>query len=415
MRKRKCGLVATIIAFSVIVGACSNAEDGKQSGTSNIITEANGTEKETLGETGKVESDTSEETSTSEVVTEEATTEEGTTEETTTPTGDKEPNGEYKPITMAFVGDTYFSDKLYDHYTKSGLTGFMGQSIVDIFQNTDIMIANHEYVATDLPDDAKDTVQIYNFKSPVAREVLWKELGVDIVSMANNHAMDYGEQSLLDTFKALEANDIAYIGAGKNLAEALEAEIKVVNGKKIAIIGSCRFIPSWSWYAQENKPGVMTTYESTDRYKMILNEIKRLKEVEKCDIVAVYVHFGKEKSFELTDNQPVIAHGYIDAGADFVIGSHAHNLQGIEIYKGAPIYYNLGNFLFSNYSSDTMVVNIKINEDNSVTTSITPCVSKQYKVNEADAKKAQEIFDFIESISINVEIDENGNVIEKIE
>ena len=420
MRKSKYGLFAAIMAFSLIAGACSNAEDGKQSGTSNIITEANGTEKETNSATGKNENDTSNESSTSEGVTEEDTTqkdttEKDTTEETTTPIEGTTPNGEYKPITMAFVGDTYFSDKLYDHYTKSGITGFMGQSIVDIFQNTDIMIANHEYVATDLPDDAKDTVQIYNFKSPVAREVLWRELGVDIVSMANNHAMDYGEQSLLDTFEALEANDIAYIGAGKNLADALEAEIKVLNGKKIAILGSCRFIPSWSWYAQENKPGVMTTYESTDRYKMILEEIKRLKEVEKCDIVAVYVHFGKEKSFELTSNQPVIAHGYIDAGADFVIGSHAHNLQGIEIYKGAPIYYNLGNFLFSNYSSDTMVVNIEINEDNSVTTSITPCVSKQYTVNEDTDKKAQEIFDFIESISINVEIDENGNVTEKIE
>ena len=75
------------------------------------------------------------------------------------------------------------------------------------------------------------------------------------------------------------------------------------------------------------------------------DEISRLKTEEKCDFVAIYVHFGKEKSNQILDNQKVIAHGYIDAGANLVIGSHAHCLQGIEIYKGVPIYYNLGNFL----------------------------------------------------------------------
>ena len=427
MKKRVIGLFTAVMLTSVLGCACSDAGSEKNTADKTTVATENTAEKETT--TKKVTEDTTEnqenttEDSTKNTDKEETTKDESSkehisggnpTEEVTTPSAGNSENGEYKPVTLAFVGDTYFSDKLYSNYTKSGLTGFMGQSILDIFQNSDIMIANHEYVATDLPEDAKDTIQIYNFKSPVEREVLWKELGVDIVSMANNHAMDYGQQSLLDTFDALDANDIAYIGAGNNLSEALEAEIKIVNGKKIAIIGSCRFIPSWSWYAQENKPGVMTTYESTDRFIMIKDEIKRLKEKEKCDIVAVYVHFGKEKSFELTDNQPIIAHGYIDAGADFVIGSHAHNLQGIEIYKGAPIYYNLGNFLFSNYSVDTMVVNIEINEDNSVSTKITPCVSKQYTVNEATGKKAQDILNFIESISVNVEIDENGKVTEKI-
>lgn len=434
MKRKVSVLLSILLAAAILVTACSSVDDNKE-GTTDVETvgaasKEDTTEDRTTDNDSTEENTTGEDTSTGEASTEDNTSENETTENNTTgeqssdnkqeeptipvsQTGNQ--NGEYKPVTMAFVGDTYFSDKLYSNYTKSGLTGFMGQSIVDIFKNTDIMIANHEYVATDLPEEAKDTIQLYNFKSPTAREVLWKELGVDMVSMANNHAMDYGEQSLLDTFAALDANNIAYIGAGKNLDEALKGEIRIVNGKKIAVLAACRFIPSWEWYAQANKPGVMTTYESTDRYGMVKDEIKRLKEEEKCDIVAVYVHFGKEKSYELTSNQPVIAHGYIDAGADFVIGSHAHNLQGIEIYKGAPIYYNLGNFLFSNYAVDTMVVNIEINEDNSVSTRITPCVSKQYKVEEATGSKAQEIFDFVESISVNVEIDENGNVTEKVE
>ncbi|MBQ2745445.1 MAG: CapA family protein [Lachnospiraceae bacterium] len=432
MKKRLSAVLSVMLVMMMLVSACGNSDKANTETITAETTESTeqASEDTTLQtddtESNYLETQDSAENTTSSLATEENTTkkteepttkvvesEEPTTEEAST--SGSNVNEDYKPVTMAFVGDMYLSDKLYSNYTKSGLTGFLGQSILDIFQKTDIMIANHEYVATDLPEEAKDTQQLYNFKSPVAREILWKEMGVDIVSLANNHAMDYGEQSLLDCLDALDAIGIARIGAGKNLADALKADIRIVNGKKIAVLAASRFIVSWEWYAQTNKPGVMTTYESTDRYKMMKDEIKRLKEEEKCDIVAVYVHFGQEKSYELTSNQPVIAHGYIDAGADFVIGSHAHNLQGIEIYKGAPIYYNLGNFLFSNYVSDTMVVNIAINADNSVSTRITPCVSKQYSVQEATGTKAQEIYDFIESISVNVRIDENGNVTEKVE
>ena len=334
-------------------------------------------------------------------------------EETTEEITEEETEEEYIPVTMAFTGDIYLSDKLYGYYAESGVTGFLSQKLAEIFSNTDLMICDHEYASTDLPDSYKDTRQLYNFKSPTYYEAIWKDLGVDIVTLANNHTMDYGRQSLLDTMAALDAQGIAYVGAGKNLEEAKSAEIRYVNGKKIAILGSSRFIPDVDWYAQANKPGIMTTYESTDRFSMMKEEITRLKEEEKCDIVAVFVHFGKEKSYDILENQKIIAHGYVDAGADFVIGSHAHNLQGIEIYKGAPIYYNLGNFLFGNYEVDTMLVNIKINEDNSVESSIVPCKSSQYKTRDAVGQEVQEIYDFVESISVNVIIDENGNVTEK--
>lgn len=358
---------------------------------------------------------TEEKSTTDEVTTENAATsteDVTTTEEVTSTT--EEYTGEYVPVTMAFTGDIYLSDKLNGYYEKSGVTGFLSQGIAENFSGVDLMICNHEYASTDLPDSAKDTGQLYNYKAPMSREVIWKDLGVDIVSVANNHALDYGEQSLLDTMTALDKQGIAYVGGGKNLEEAKSAEIRYVNGKKIAILAATRFILNYQWYAQENKPGLMTTYESTNRFQMMKEEIRRLKEEEKCDIVVAYVHFGKEKSYEIIDNQKVIAHGYIDAGADMVVGSHAHNLQGIEIYKNAPIYYNLGNFLFENYPVDTMLVNVKINEDNSIETSIVPCKSQSYMVKEAAGQEAQEIIDFVESISINVQIDEKGNVKEKV-
>ena len=388
MKKTLRALLAMVIMSSMLV-ACTSSKPSVDAGATDADSSTNTT----------AEGDTS--------TTEEPTTEEPTTEE---PTTTQPP---YEPITLAFAGDMYLSDKLYGYYQKDGLTGFLGQSILDIFQKTDIMVANHEYVATDLPESAKDTIQIYNFKAPTAREVLWDEMGVDIVSLANNHAMDYGLQSLVDCLDTIDKLNVKYIGAGRNLADAKKAEIYEMNGKKVAILASCYFIPGWSWYAQENRPGVMTTYEGTDRYGMVKDEIKRLKEEEGCDVVGVYVHYGKEHTTQIISRQKNVSYGYIDSGADFIIGSHAHNLQGIEIYKDAPIYYNLRNFLFTNKATDTMVVNLVINEDNSITTKITPCKSKSFKVWEATGQEALDIFKHIESISVNVEIDDEGNVTEK--
>ena len=370
-------------------------------------------------ETTSAEGDKEKITSQSENAKQDVTTEEITTKspvinsEETTANKNNTADGEYKPVTLAFTGDIYLSDILYNKYTSSGLTGFLGQSLVDRFKNTDIMVCDHEYAATNLPDSHKADYQLFTFKAPTERERLWKELQVDIVTLANNHTLDYGEQGLLETFAALKENGISYIGAGNNLNEAIKADIREINGKKIAVLAASRFVPNTGWYAGENKIGLMTSYPGTDRFQMLKDEISRLKNEEGCDTVIVFVHFGTEKTNQINDNQPVIAHGYVDAGADAVIGCHAHTLQGIEIYNKAPIFYNLGNFLFERYSVDTAVANLKINEDNSVSASITPCKSGGYVTTEAEGGEALRILKYIESISVNVNIDENGNITEK--
>lgn len=351
---------------------------------------------------------------TKDITTQEITTKsEAINSEETTANKNIAATGDYKPVTLAFTGDIYLSDILYNKYMTSGLTGFLGQSLIERFKNTDIMVCDHEYSATNLPDRYKADYQLFTFKAPTEREKLWKELQVDIVTLANNHTLDYGEQGLLDTFDALKANGISYIGAGKNLDEAIKADIREINGKKIAVLAASRFVPNTGWYAGENKIGLMTSYPGTDRFQMLKDEISRLKNQEGCDTVIVFVHFGTEKTNQINDNQPVIAHGYVDAGADAVIGCHAHTLQGIEIYNKAPIFYNLGNFLFESYSVDTAVANLTINEDNSVSASVTPCKSKGYLTTEAEGEESLRILKYIESISVNVNIDENGNITEK--
>ena len=320
---------------------------------------------------------------------------------------------QYENIKIGFVGDMYLGDDVYSRYVSSGnnVNGFLSDYLVDEFKNMDIMVANHEYVATN--ETQRDTKQLYNFKAPMEREFLWNELGVNVVSLANNHAMDFGLQSMYDTISSLDDENILHAGAGENLDAAKKPVIIEQNGKRIGIIAATRFIVDASWYATENSPGIMTTYDTTRYFDIVKDEITELKINENCDFVIVYVHFGKEKSNSILDNQKTIAHGYIDAGADLVMGSHAHCLQGIEIYNGVPIYYNLGNFLFSSYKVDTMMVEISVNEDNTCSTKIIPCISQKYRTEEARDDDVQRILNYIEDISINISIDEEGNVSQK--
>lgn len=393
-------ITAILATIAVCVTGCGNKDTSVQPANADV--------------TGKVESETSSDIQKEDNTSNESSKEEESTQSEEESTAYKNTyTGEYKPVTLSFTGDIYLSDTLYNNYTKSGLTGFLGRSLVDRFKNADLMICDHEYAATNLPDENKADYQLYTFKAPTEREKIWSELGVDIVTLANNHTLDYGEQGLLDTFDALSANGISYIGAGKNLDEAKSAEIREINGKKIAVLAASRFVPNTGWYAGENKIGLMTSYVGTDRFQMLKDEISRLKNEEGCDTVIVFVHFGTEKTNQINDNQPVIAHGYVDSGADAVIACHAHTLQGIEIYNNAPIFYNLGNFLFGSYSVDTAVANLTINEDNSVSANVTPCKSAGYVTTEAEGEEAQRILKYIESISVNVNIDENGNITEK--
>ena len=123
----------------------------------------------------------------------------------------------------------------------------------------------------------------------------------------------------------------------------------------------------------------------------------------------VYVHWGKENTHKLLDYQKNLAKIYIDAGADAVIGGHPHVLQGIEIYKGKPIFYSLGNFWFSSATRETAIFKIILNPDDTMDFQIIPAMCEDtytYMIHDENEKK--EYFDFIESISFDIEIDENG-------
>jgi poly-gamma-glutamate synthesis protein (capsule biosynthesis protein) len=277
-------------------------------------------------------------------------------------------------------------------------------------RNADIMCLNNEFTYSNGGSPLEN--KAYTFRANPSRVEILKELGVDIVSLANNHAYDYGEQSLVDTMAVLNQAGIKYVGAGHNIEEAMSPVYFEIQGKTIAYVAASRaekyrLTPQ----ATEDEPGILLCYDT----ELFIQAIKEAK--QNAEYVIAYVHWGTEYSYELEEVQLITGKEYLDAGADIVIGAHPHCLQGIEYYEGKPIVYSLGNFWFNDKTLDTMLLNVHVYGDDMekyVELEIIPAIQTNNTtliVNEQSER--QRIFSFLESISINVEIDDDGFVSEK--
>jgi poly-gamma-glutamate capsule biosynthesis protein CapA/YwtB (metallophosphatase superfamily)/Tfp pilus assembly protein PilF len=167
---------------------------------------------------------------------------------------------------------------------------------------------------------------------------LLTEAGFDVLSLANNHIMDYGEQGLSDTIYYLEQEEIKHVGAGPNLAAALEPAVIDVDGYVIQILAFSAVEPR-GYFAGPAKPGTAPLAEGT-----VLGAIGRAK--SKANLVVLSLHWGGESMAYPSSEQKRLAHRFVDAGADVILGHHPHVIQGVELYEGAVIAYSLGNFLF---------------------------------------------------------------------
>jgi poly-gamma-glutamate capsule biosynthesis protein CapA/YwtB (metallophosphatase superfamily) len=196
--------------------------------------------------------------------------------------------------------------------------------------------------------------------------------GFDVISLASNHAMDWGEDALLDLKERLIKDGIAPVGAGENLAAARQPAILERRGTKVAFLSYCSVAPS-SYYAVAKRTGVapmraMTHYEPLEPdqpgtpCQIVTLPLKRDLDAlvsdieaarESSDVVILSMHWGIHRARAvIADYQTEVGHAAIDAGADIVVGHHPHILKGIEVYKGKVIFYSLGNFVFDSVKAD---------------------------------------------------------------
>jgi Bacterial capsule synthesis protein PGA_cap len=304
---------------------------------------------------------------------------------------------------LVFAGDILLTGYLLSQYDNSGINGIVAADIVEEMNHADLTMVNEEFPFSSRGTAAED--KQFTFRIDPGRINVFQDLGIDIVTLANNHVLDYGQEALTDTFETLDNAGIQYVGAGNNYEEAKQRRDFELNGKKIGILAASRVLPVPSW-AAGTSPGVFSTYDPTG----LVEEIKNAD--QNCDFVVVYVHWGIEKDEYPQEYQRELAKKYIDAGADIIIGAHPHVLQGIEYYNEKPIIYSLGNFVFGNQIPKTVLLKLEIGEDNQMELSVDAyATDASYVLNKA--LNQEEIYSYLTSISTNAIIDSEGKISQK--
>ncbi|MCM1064547.1 MAG: CapA family protein [Eubacterium sp.] len=330
-----------------------------------------------------------------------------------TPVTTPEPMDTGFDFTICFAGDinldenwctTQFMDQ-----QPEGIYDCISQELVEVMQAADIMCLNNEFTysrgGSPLPGKA------YTFRADPKRVAVLDQLGVDAVTLANNHVYDYGKDALSDTFAVLEDAGIPYFGAGRTLEEAMQPLYLEVEGKTVALVGASRAEKNkMTPQATDTEPGILRCYDT----ELFLQAIREGK--ENADFCIAFVHWGTEYSFDLEQVQLDTGKEYLDAGADAVIGAHSHCLQGMEYHDGKPIIYSLGNYWFNEKTLDTMLLQLHFSGDDTQTrlaVQVVPAVQSGYRTTyAAEAAEQRRIYDFLESISVNVEISDEGIVSE---
>ena len=311
-----------------------------------------------------------------------------------------------KENTMSFVGDVSLADNWYimpkyDERGK-GIYGILSEEVVKIMTESDIMVANSEFTISNRGEKIPN--KYYTFRASPKRLPIYNEMGVDLVTLANNHVYDFGKDAFYDMLDSLNEYKIPYIGAGKNIEEAMEPYYFIIGGYKIAFINATRaekyiLTPE----ATETEGGVFRCYDPTNLIALIKNTKAT------SDYVITLIHWGKEYSHDLEEVQKTTSKMYIDAGSDVIIGTHAHVLQGIEFYNDKPIIYNLGDFIFNEESKDTGIFQIKM-RDNKIEYYFIPAYQKNEYTSLLKENEKQRLITNMNSWSINAIIDSEGQI-----
>ena len=319
-----------------------------------------------------------------------------TTQSTEVETANKVNNGD---ISIGIGGDLVLDSwegRVDEHFSTE---------IINLLNNVDISCVNNEFVFTDKEEAIEDKTFVY--KSDSVWVQMMEDLGIDSVSLANNHSCEYKEAGLIDTMKTLEDKKIKFFGAGKNKKEAKEPVIFSVKGKKIAFIGASMAEKNiMTPEATEDKAGILSCYES-DGFVQTVAEI-----ADKSDYVVAYVHWGKEFESEVTKEQRKLAYELVDAGADVIVGAHSHCYQGVEYYNGTPIMYGLGNLWTSDKVEDSLIAVLYLGvENNGISkVSVVPLECGNGKTSYPEEEKRTEVFKDLRKIAKNAVIDKNGGI-----
>lgn len=313
-------------------------------------------------------------------------------------------------VSFVFAGDINFDSHYANMGTYNsigqGIAGVLNEELISEFNEADIAMINNEfpYSTRGTPTAGKK----FTFRADPSMVENLSIMGIDIVSLANNHAYDHGIDALLDTFDTLDEAGIAYVGAGHNIEEAMTPVYFIAGGMKIAVVSATqieRSLPPDTKEATEDAPGVLRTLEP-DKFLQVIKTAE-----ENADLTICYVHWGAENTYNVDESQKELASAYVDAGADLIIGDHSHCLQGFEYVKGVPVIYSLGNFWFSSRDLDTGIVRAVLSEKEVKAVQFIPCRQQNCKtrlLQKGTDGDYERVLGVMAELSYDVSVDEDG-------
>lgn len=248
------------------------------------------------------------------------------------------PRGSGKPVTLALAGDVHFEGELRGKLAAD--PGSVLGPIAPVLQAADLAVVNLETAITERGEPAPKQ---FTFRAPASAFTALAAAGVDVASMANNHGLDYGPVGLEETLTAAAEWGFPVIGIGRDASQAYAPYRAVIDGQRIAVLAATQVLDGnliEAWTATDTRPGLASAKE-VDRLVAAVTAARATS-----DTVVVFLHWGIEKQECPSAAQQELARRLVSAGADVVVGGHAHRLQGAGRLDGALVAYGLGNFAF---------------------------------------------------------------------
>jgi len=244
-------------------------------------------------------------------------------------------------------------------YAWSGLDGLL--------RSDDLTVINLECAVS---DKGTAVPKEFNFRGDPAALPAMRRAGVEVANLGNNHAYDFGPDALLDTVRNVRSARIAPVGAGATQRDAISPALFERDGWTVAVLGFDQVVdPYPDAIATASKPGTAAGHDTHAMLRAVRDAARR------ADIVVVTIHWGVELDTVPRPEQVALGHRFVDAGADMVFGHHPHRLQPLDVYRGKPIFWSLGNFVWPNFSvagSTTGVARVVVRPDGSLRARLLP-------------------------------------------
>lgn len=280
-------------------------------------------------------------------------------------------------ITMSMVGDIMMG-RYVEEVTDNHGFDYLFRYMKPYFNASDYVSGNYEHpaLAKDVSkyEEADTAIRLNSYGNGIEAV---KNAGFSVMTLANNHMMDFEEQGLVDTINQFESNDMDYVGVGSNITKAKEnINYQDIKGVRVATLGFTD-VYGKNAVAKNNQAGLLNSNPD-----LLFEMIGNAKDAKKgnADLVVVNMHWGQEYATSATGRQTELAKAVIDAGADIIIGHHPHVVQSFDVYKDGIIFYSLGNFVFDQgwtRTKDSAMVQYHLTEDGKATVDVLPLQIKE--------------------------------------